>query len=87
MLATHYEQLRERALGGGGNRGIGMAVVRRQGLWVWMMLVPAQTDDSARRSSVPPVAILSSTPPPVRSELLAVWSGLVLDTVIRQGTS
>jgi hypothetical protein len=83
-MAKSYERLREQVLRDGGSRCIAAAVVQRQGVWAWMLFVSSATDGSAPSRPVHPSSILSPPPPPIRSELVAVWTDLVLGTVARQ---
>ena len=47
-LVTRYEALRAHVLDGHDRALIGVAVVLRQGLWVWMTLVDAEETAAAR---------------------------------------
>lgn len=87
-LATHYERLRAIVLGHGDHQPLGMAVVLRQGLWAWMILVAAQPAEGvpAARASAPSLATPLPPCPPatVRRELVLAWTNLVVGAVTHQ---
>ena len=84
-LAIRYEELRARVLHGHGRALLGVAVVLRQGLPVWMTLVGAEetaaggvaaceTPASPRHSS--------RSPAMVRRELLAAFTDLLIGAAL-----
>lgn len=84
-LATRYEEVRAHVLDGDDRALLGVAVVLRQGLPVWMTLVDAEETAAAR---VAPCERAASPGPPacppamVRSELLAVFADLLLGAAL-----
>ncbi len=91
-LATRYEQLRERVLHGGGDRrSTAIAVLLRQGLWAWMTLVAAEDMRNIGHCEPAPSRWTATLPPtpslptaPLRSELLAAWTDLVVGVAARK---
>ncbi len=78
-LAIRYEELRARVLHGHDRALLGVAVVRRQGLPVWMTWVGAEETaaGSVAACETPTSPFPSSCPPAmVRSELLAAFTHL-----------
>lgn len=68
---------------------MGMAVVLRQGLWAWMILVSAQRTDETSASPVSDVLDTTSAPacPPADwmcHELVAACTNLLVGAVTRQ---
>jgi hypothetical protein len=68
-----------------------MAVLLHQGLWAWMTLVAAEEmrdtghcepAPSNRTATLQPTAALPTAP--VRSELLAAWTDLVVGVAVRK---
>lgn len=84
-LATRYEELRAQVLEGQDRALLGMAVVLRQGLPVWMTLVDAEETAAARVATCETTA---SPPPParpptiVRRELLAAFTDLLIGAAL-----
>ena len=84
-LVIRYETLRAHVLDGHDRALIGVAVVRRQGLSVWMTLVDAEETAAAR---VAPCETTASRPPParppviVRRELLAAFTNLLIGAAL-----
>ena len=84
-LATRYEELRARVLHGHDRAWLGVAVVRRQGLPVWMTLVGAEeTAAGGVAACEPPASPPPSSRPPamVRSELLAAFTDLLIGAAL-----
>ena len=84
-LATRYEELRARVLHGHDRAVLGVAVVRRQGLPVWMTVVGAEETAAGRvAAGETPVSLPSASCPPamVRSELLATFTDLLIGAAL-----
>ena len=84
-LATRYEELRARVLHGHGRALLGVAVVLRQGLPVWMTLVGAEETAAGcvaacETAASPPHPCRSPTM--VRSELLAAFTDLLIGAAL-----
>ena len=90
-LATHYEQLRERAIKGREDRSSAGGILHRQGLWAWMIAVTAEQvhGNECRASSTANTLSLSSSMPtspttPGGGELLAAWADLLVGVITQR---
>ena len=84
-LAIRYEELRAHVLHGHDRALLGVAVVRRQGLPVWMTLVGAEETAAGGVAAceMPASPPHSSRPPAlVRSELLAAFTDLLIGAAL-----
>lgn len=90
-LVRCYEQLREQVLQGREDRSTAMAVLVRQGLWAWMMVIAAEEVHGigCRESpavNTPPTSssMPSFLPASVCGELLVAWTDLLVGVILQK---